>query len=360
MNNIFYRISVIFPLKITVRIAVFSTLAFTVILCFMNWMELDDFRSSLINEFISFFMILSMNFMSLFCIYYLYSQNIRGTKLALYAFLSVALLGTIPIMLNDEILSYLVRFGIIVHDTKPLMFGFRFFLYAMLQSAMVTYFIVTWQVFVLSQNERTRAILENATLKAANSEAVNRLLLQQIHPHFLFNALTTVKSLIHKQPEVASNYLVKLSNFLRTSMSSMNISTATLAKEINFCSDYLDLQKVRLGDALFYKIDIDQAVLNSYLPVFSLQLLAENAIKHNSFSEDEPMHIEIKEMDGIITVINDYRPNNDKEHSMGSGLANLNERYYTLTGEKINIQTGQSNFYVSFKLITSENNNHRR
>jgi len=348
-------------MKITIRIAVFSTLAFTVILFFMNWMELDDFRSSLINEFISFFMILSMNFMSLFFIYQLYNRNLRGTRLALYAFFLIALLGSIPLMLNDEILRYLMKFRIIIHDTKPLMSGVRFFLYSVLQSAMVTYFIVTWQVFVLSQNERTRTILENATLKTANSEAVNQLLLQQIHPHFLFNALTTVKSLIHKQPEVASNYLVKLSNFLRTSMSSMNISTTTLAKEINFCSDYLELQKVRLGDALFYNINIDETVsAHTFLPVFSLQLLAENAIKHNSFSEEEPMHIEIREVDGIVTVINDYRPNNDKEHSMGSGLANLNERYSTLTGEKINIQIGQSNFYVSFKLITSENNNNRR
>jgi len=110
--------------------------------------------------------------------------------------------------------------------------------------------------------------LENAALKTANSQAVNQLLLQQIHPHFFFNALTTVKSLIHKQPEVASNYLVKLSNFLRTSMSSMNISTTTLAKEINFCSDYLELQKVRLGDALFYNINISETTIStqSYLP----------------------------------------------------------------------------------------------
>ncbi len=348
-------------MKITIRIAVFSTLTFTVILFFMNWMELNDFQSSLINEFISFFMILSMNFMSLFFIYLLHKGNLRGVKLAFYAFFLISLLNAVPLMINDEMIRYLMKFGLIIRDTKPLMFGLRFFLYALLQSAMVTYFIVTWQVFVLSQHERTRTVLENAALKTANSQAVNQLLLQQIHPHFFFNALTTVKSLIHKQPDVASNYLVKLSNFLRTSMSSMNISTTTLAKEIDFCSDYLELQKVRLGGALFYNIDIDETVsAHTFLPVFSLQLLAENAIKHNSFSEEEPMHIEIREVDGIVTVINDYRPNNDKEHSMGSGLANLNERYSTLTGEKINIQIGQSNFYVSLKLITSENNNHRR
>jgi two-component system LytT family sensor kinase len=344
-----------------IRIAVFSAFAFTVIIFLMNLMEHRDVKSALINQFINFIMILTMNFLSLFFTYHLYSRNMRGNRLAIYAFFLTALFGSIPILLNDLLLIHLIKTKLMVADSRLNQHGFGIFLYAILQSALITYFIVTWQVFVLSQNERMRIGIENAALKAANSEAVNQLLLQQIHPHFLFNALTTIKSLISKQPEVASNYLVKLSNFLRASMSSTNVSTVTLKKELSFCSDYLELQKVRLGDALFYTIDITEDVIaTSYLPVFALQQLAENAIKHNSFSEDEPLHIEISEADGIITVKNDYRPNYDKEHSMGSGLSNLNERYQRLTGEKIVIQKGQSFFYVSFKLITSENNNNRR
>jgi two-component system LytT family sensor kinase len=343
-----------------VRIAFFSTLTFAVILFLMGWMELGDVTSSLINQLTYFILILVMNFIALFIIYQLYDRNVRDVKLTFYAFFLVSILGSVPMMLNDQLIAYLMEKRIVLHDTKPHLHNVSFVLYAILQSALVTFFVVTWQVLVLSQNEKMRIGLENAALKTANSQAVNQLLLQQIHPHFFFNALATVKSLIHKQPEVASNYLVKLSNFLRTSMSSMNISTATLAKEINFCSDYLELQKVRLGDALFYTINIDESVsANTFLPVFTLQLLVENAIKHNSFSEEEPMHIEIKEADGIVTVINDYRPNNDKEHSLGSGLTNLKERYHTLTGGEINVQIGQSNFYVSLNLITSEDNNHR-
>jgi LytS/YehU family sensor histidine kinase len=302
-----------------------------------------------------------MNFLSLFFIYQLYRRNMRGNRLAVYAFFLTALFGSALIVLTDLLIIHLIKAKLMGVDNKLIQHGIGFFLYALLQSALITYFVVIWQVFVLSQNERMRIGIENAALKAANSEAVNQLLLQQIHPHFLFNALTTIKSLISKQPEVASSYLVKLSNFLRASMSSMNESTTTLKKELNFCSDYLELQKIRLGDAFFYTINITEDVIaTSYLPVFALQQLAENAVKHNSFSEDEPLHIEISEADGIITVKNDCRPNYDKEHSMGSGLSNLNERYERLTGEKIVIQTGQSFFYVSFKLITSENNNNRR
>jgi two-component system LytT family sensor kinase len=361
MKSPFYKISEIFPIRSMVRIAVYSAIAFTVIIFLMNLMEHRDVKSAIINQFINFIMIMAMNFLSLFFIYQLYRRNMRGNGLAVYAFFLTALFGSALIILTDLLVIHLIKNNLMVVDKKFDQHGVGFFLYALLQSALITYFVVTWQIFVLSQNERMRIGIENAALKAANSEAVNQLLLQQIHPHFLFNALTTIKSLISKQPEVASSYLVKLSNFLRASMSSVTVSTASLTKELNFCSDYLELQKVRLGDALFYTIDINAEIKeNSYLPVFALQQLAENAIKHNSFSEDEPLHVEITEADGIITVKNDYRPNYDKENSLGSGLSNLNERYERLTGEKIVIQTGQSYFYVSFKLITSENNNNRR
>lgn len=340
---------------------VYSTMTLTIILFFTNWMERGDAKSSFINACDTFMMIMILNFISIFIICFLYNRNLRSFKLTLCSFLMISLLGAFPAMLNNMLVVYLIKIKFLLHDNKFHFQGRYLFIYSILQSALITYFIVTWQEFVLSQHERMRVGLENAALKIANSEAVNRLLLQQIHPHFLFNALTTVKSLIHKQPEVASNYLVKLSNFLRASMSSMTGSRATLTKEISFCSDYLELQKVRLGDALYYTININEDIrASSYLPVFALQLLTENAIKHNSFSEEEPMHIEISETDGIITVKNDYRPNYDKEHSMGSGLSNLNERYESLTGEKIIILTGQSYFYVSLKLMTSENNNHRR
>ncbi|WP_158795624.1 sensor histidine kinase [Pedobacter sp. L105] len=361
MITIFNKIAEVFPIRAMIRMALFSTMTLTTILFFTNWMERENAKSSFVNACDMFLMIMILNFISIFIIWFLYSRNLRSFKLTLCAFLLISLLGAFPMMLNNMLVVYLIKIKILLHDYKSHFQGRSLVIYSILQSALITYFIVTWQEFVLSQHERMRVSLENAALKIANSEAVNRLLLQQIHPHFLFNALTTIKSLIHRQPEVASNYLVKLSNFLRASMSSMKGSSATLTSELSFCSDYLELQKVRLGDALYYTIDISEDIRDSsYLPVFTLQLLTENAIKHNSFSEEEPMHIEISEADGIITVKNDYRPNYDKEHSMGSGLSNLSERYESLTGEKIIILTGQSYFYVSLKLTNSENYNHRR
>ncbi|HDR51837.1 MAG TPA: histidine kinase [Mariniphaga anaerophila] len=212
---------------------------------------------------------------------------------------------------------------------------------------------------ILLKAKKTRIEIENAQLKQKNSEALYQQLKQQIHPHFLFNSLNTLKSLINKSPDIAEDYLIKLSDFLRTSVSAGNDNIVKLKEELKLCLDYLEMQKIRYGKALQFSVDIPEKIYQTgFVPVFSLQMLTENAIKHNALTNESPLQIQIKYVEGRITVINNLQPKLITETTTGSGLTNLAERYKILSGDEIIIRTTANQFSVSIKVLNNENSNY--
>lgn len=212
---------------------------------------------------------------------------------------------------------------------------------------------------LLLREKKTKIEIENAQLKQKNSEAMYQQLKQQIHPHFLFNSLNTLKALINKSPDIAEDYLIKLSDFLRVSVSTGNDNIVKIKDELKLCLDYLKMQKIRYSGALKFNIDIPEEIKQTgFVPVFSLQLLSENAIKHNALTNESPLQIQIKYDEGWITVINNLQPKITTETTTGSGLTNLAERYKILSGDEIIISTTANQFSVSIKILRNENNNH--
>jgi LytS/YehU family sensor histidine kinase len=199
---------------------------------------------------------------------------------------------------------------------------------------------------------------ENAQLKIKNIEATYNQLKQQIHPHFLFNSLNTLKTLIRKQPKNAEVYLKKLSDFLRTSITLNNENLAKLSDELKFCLDYLELQKGRFGEALIYSVEIPEEAISGFVPVFSVQHLLENAIKHNALTVENPLLIEIKYDNNRIIVSNNIQVKDLTEETTGRGLANLAERYKILSGDEIIFQSDDNHFSVSLKILNHEDSNH--
>lgn len=213
--------------------------------------------------------------------------------------------------------------------------------------------IIILQNLVILQHKKTQTEIENLQLKANRSETANLLLRQQIHPHFLFNALNTVKSLYKNDFKQGEAYLVHLANFLRVSVSNQTTKTTLIKNELEFCLDYLKMQSIRFGSAMDYTIDLSQETIeNGYLPFFSLQPLLENALKHNSLTEEFPILITIKEESGYVLVSNNLQPMNYKEASTGHGLFNLAERYRLLAEEAITISAERSFFTVKIKILT--------
>lgn len=200
---------------------------------------------------------------------------------------------------------------------------------------------------------------KNAQLRIRNVEAMNMQLKQQIQPHFLFNSLSTLKSLITFSPDLASEYLVRLSGFLRASISAQSVNLVKVERELELCVDYLEMQRIRFGNALQSTIDVPPAVAASmYIPVFSLQLLLENAIKHNILTEQLPLYISIAYRGGVITVRNNLQKKEDVEPSAGTGLANLRDRYLALSGGDIDIRQEADFFSVGLKLFTHDSGDH--
>jgi len=212
--------------------------------------------------------------------------------------------------------------------------------------------ILILQDLILIRETKAVMEIENAQLKVKNMEALNQQLKQQIHPHFLFNSLNTLKALIKRNPEDAEAYLIKLSDYLRASISLGQVDTLPLAEELKLCINYLDMQKMRFGAALLHDVDVSEAIGSAYVvPVFSLQVLIENAIKHNALTSEAPLHIRIRYADGWVEVTNNLQKKRTTESSLGFGLTNLSERYRLLAAEEPRIDDRDANFSVKIKAL---------
>jgi sensor histidine kinase YesM len=214
---------------------------------------------------------------------------------------------------------------------------------------------------ILLQSEKINAELELSRAKTAHAEAAVLLLRQQIHPHFLFNALNMLKSLYKMDTKAGDTYIVHLANFLRASMFNGDTEVTTLENELKLLVDYLEMQKIRFGMALACSINITgEQAKSSFLPSFCLQPLLENAIKHNELTEEHPLYVSIYIENGYVWTTNNFQPKKNIEQSTNSGLANLAERYKLLSEDEIIISVEKGKFIVGIKLLTHEYSNHRR
>jgi len=217
------------------------------------------------------------------------------------------------------------------------------------------------QDYVILYHFKARDELEYSLLKTARAEAVNELLKQQIHPHFLFNSLNTIKSLYKIDSKAAEEYIVRLSDFLRASISKNNHEMIPLKDEIKLCIDYLEIQKIRFGSALQYSISISETQMQKgHVPAFSIQLLLENAIKHNGHTKEVPLNISIQAVEDRIRVTNNLQYKVSTEPSLGTGLANLAERYRIISNDELIVENDNHTFSVSLKILGNGDSNNRR
>ena len=322
-------------------------------------MEGETIEGALCRSVVFFFLMMFISMGNTGLLVILKETNRNGGRNCTVSFyISSFVMSTLVMWIMFGFQTYLIRQGISARTLGIKVKGDIIFLYTAVQGVFVNSVLLLLQNFIIVQDANNKAQLENSRLNAASSEAAHRLLQQQIQPHFLFNALNILKSLIKKSPERAEDYLLRLSDFLRVSVSGNKGGMASLGQEVKLGIDYLEMQKVRFGEALRFSFDITKS--DGVLPVFSLQPLLENAIKHNELTDADPLTIEIKQNGDWISVINNIKLRSVAEHSTGSGLANLAERYKLLSGDEIEIQDDGETFSVILKILENEDRNYRR
>ena len=178
----------------------------------------------------------------------------------------------------------------------------------------------------------------------------------QVNPHFLFNSFNTLISVIENTPKQAVEYVEKLSEFFRNIVNYRDKNLITVSEEISLLNNYIFIQKKRYGENLKLEIYLDEKTLHAkYLPPLTLQLLSENAIKHNSVSKETPLTISIWSQDDKLIVKNNVNKKLVRETSAGFGLQNIKSMYALLTDEKVEIASKPESFIVTIPLLISAN-----
>jgi two-component system, LytTR family, sensor kinase len=178
-----------------------------------------------------------------------------------------------------------------------------------------------------SFNERSRFNADNISLQNENTKAQFNQLLQQINPHFLFNSLTTLQAMMRSKDARTEEFIIKLKDVYQQTLRKEK-GTVTLKEELEFFNAYMYLMRLRQEEAIFLEIQVSDDALAYHLPTFTLQLLAENCIKHNIVSKAEPLYIRLYQKDAkSLTISNNYQPKPIKSESFGIGLDNLKKRY---------------------------------
>lgn len=174
----------------------------------------------------------------------------------------------------------------------------------------------------------------------------------QLNPHFLFNSLNILSAMIYtKTPGESVDFIEKLSDFYRYALTNEDKNLISLNEEIKIINKYGDILKIRFADGFLLKIDLKEEDLDRRVLFMSLQLLVENAVKHNIASKEKPLVINIYSENNFIVVSNNIIIRSDNVISTGIGLDNLNERYKIIANKEITIIEEKEKFTVKIPMI---------
>jgi LytS/YehU family sensor histidine kinase len=199
--------------------------------------------------------------------------------------------------------------------------------------------------------EWRNAAIETEKLRTEKLAGQYRSLKDQLNPHFLFNSLNVLSRLVYENADKSAEFIQQLSKIYRYVLEIQQEELVSLQEEIKFARSYLSLQKIRFEDSLLFEIDI-QKDGDYLLPPLSLQLLLENAVKHNVASLAHPLQISIIQEGTQLKVTNTYQPKQSRDsESTGIGLENIRKRYALLSDLSPRITQSETSFTVDLPLL---------
>ncbi len=189
---------------------------------------------------------------------------------------------------------------------------------------------------------------------AGTASAKFESLKNQIDPHFLFNSLNVLSSLIEENPDNAQRFTTSLSKIYRYVLEQKDKELVSVAEELAFAKTYMNLLKMRFENSLFYELPASVSNPDAKVVPLSLQLLLENTVKHNVVSEQRPLHIRILDKGDYLVIQNDFQKKEVLQDRQGVGLQNIINRYGIITSRKVLIEQTEKEFSVSIPILTKQ------
>jgi two-component system, LytTR family, sensor kinase len=194
--------------------------------------------------------------------------------------------------------------------------------------------------------------LQTERLKRENIQAKYDALRNQIDPHFFFNSLSVLTNLVYRSADLSADYITQLAKIYRYILDKKFENLVPIQTELDFLESYLFLIGIRHQNGVRFTMQLnDEVIGSSMVPPATLQMLIENAIKHNRFSANEPLEILLKHEDGFLCVENNVRKKLTTESSPGIGLENIRKRYELISGQPIEILETDTIFCVKLPVI---------
>lgn len=261
------------------------------------------------------------------------SISITMVGLFLLRFMTLIVILGKPIerFTNDENAASYYTFGLVITLIASLVFHTIYFYKALTEKRV--------------KEQQIVAKTETAKYKSLKS---------QIDPHFLFNSLNVLTSLIGENPKLAEKFTTKLSKVYRYVLEQKNKDLIELDEELHFAKTYMELLKMRFENAVSFEIPEKSSDSEYKILPLSLQLLLENTIKHNVVSEENPLKVSIYEDNGYLVVSNNFNPKTIMENGTKIGLKNIIDRYHLITLKKVLVEKNSENFIVKLPLLTQK------
>lgn len=218
-----------------------------------------------------------------------------------------------------------------------------------------TLFVSFWIYRVIySIHKKQESKVKEQKIIAGTASAKFETLKNQIDPHFLFNSLNVLSSLIEENPENAQRFTTSLSKVYRYVLEQKDKDLVPIEEELAFAKTYMNLLQMRFENSLTYEVLVDNIHIESKVVPLSLQLLLENAVKHNIISEQKPLHIKIYIDNDVLVIQNNYQKKAVLQDGQGVGIQNIISRYNIITDRKVEIEQNENTYTVKIPILTKQ------
>ena len=230
----------------------------------------------------------------------------------------------------------------------------RFMMVAIILGVLISLILLSIEVSSQFFGNWKRSLVEIEKYKAETFQAQLQNLKDQINPHFLFNNMSVLSSLVYKDQDKAVDFINQLSKVYRYLLDTRSSELVSLKEELIFIQSYTYLLQIRFDKSLVFNMRIPEDEKNRLIPPMALQILIENAIKHNEVSSEFPLTISMKIVDNKLEVSNNLQLRTDKESSSKTGLQNIQDRYKFFTQETVEVIETVKTFSVKIPLLKSK------